>query len=206
MRRDKVRMLNEQLLDRGITDPAVLRAIANVPRERFVLAETIDEAYADRALPIECGQSISQPYMVGLMTQTLALSGQETVLEIGTGSGYQTAILAQLAGHVFTIERHVDLSQSAKYLLAELGYRNVTFLAGDGTRGWPLAAPYDRILVAAAAPTCPDALIEQLAENGILVIPLGGGEDQVLEQIRKHAGHLEKHELIHCRFVPLIAD
>jgi protein-L-isoaspartate(D-aspartate) O-methyltransferase len=199
-------MLNEHLLDRGITDPAVLRAISNVPRERFVAWESLSEAYADRALPIECGQSISQPYIVGLMTQALALSGVEKVLEIGTGSGYQTAILAQLAREVVTMERHADLLRGAESLLSELGYTNITYVVGDGTRGWPPQAPYDRILVAAAATQCPPALLEQLAEGGILVIPLGPPEDQVLQQIRKQSGRFKTRKLTHCRFVPLVAE
>ena len=182
MRRDMVRMLNEQLLDRGITDPCVLRAIANVPRERFVLASMSREAYSDRALPIECGQSISQPHMVGLMTQGLALTATAKVLEVGTGSGYYTAIL--LAKHVITIERHADLSRRAEQSLTESGYTNVTFIAGDGTQGWAAEAPYDRILVAAAASRCPRALVDQLTSDGIFIIPIGTADNQILPRIK----------------------
>src|SRR5581483_845167 len=137
MQREMVRMLNEQLLDRGIRDPSVLRAMANVPRHRFVPDDLSDQAYADRALPIPCGQTISQPYIVGLMTQALALRGTEKVLEIGTGSGYQAAILSRLARSVITLERHPELSNAARQLLGELGCDNVSFVIADGTRGWP---------------------------------------------------------------------
>jgi protein-L-isoaspartate(D-aspartate) O-methyltransferase len=197
-------MLRKQLRARGIVDESVLAAMARVPRERFVSPETVSQAYADRALAIGCGQTISQPYIVGLMSQALACSGGEQVLEIGTGSGYQTAILAEIAGEVISIERHAELSKQAAARLAELGYRNVTLGVGDGTTGWPDRAPHDRIMVTAAAAQCPPALFDQLREGGILVIPLGGHEYQALQAIRKVAGRPEAVNLSACRFVPLV--
>jgi protein-L-isoaspartate(D-aspartate) O-methyltransferase len=197
-------MLGRQLQQRGIDDPRVLAAMARVPRDRFVPAEVRDYAYADRALPIDCGQTISQPYIVGLMTQALELSGTELVLEVGAGSGYQTAILAELAREVISIERHADLAAQARVLLSELGYGNVVLLTGDGTLGWPDRAPYDRILVTAAAASCPPPLFTQLAEGGILIIPLGGREHQTLQVIRKQDGRPHTTSISGCRFVPLV--
>ncbi len=199
-------MVVEQLAERGIRDARVLAAMERVPRERFIDAGQADQAYADRALSIDCGQTISQPYIVGLMTEALSLQGTEKVLEIGTGSGYQTAVLAELAAHVVTIERHGDLSRRAQVVLAELGYHNVTFLVGDGNQGWPALAPYDRIIVTAAAADVPPALVEQLAESGILVIPLGDREGQVLEAVRKVNGRMQASALSGCRFVPLVGQ
>ncbi len=197
-------MLRKQLRNRGIDDPQVLAAMAKVPRQRFVSQEMRAQAYADRALAIDCCQTISQPYIVGLMTQALELSGQETVLEIGTGSGYQTAILAELAREVVSVERHAELSEQAGAVLDALGYRNVTLVAGDGTLGWADRSPFDRIIVTAAAATCPPALFEQLAEGGILVIPVGGRDCQTLQAIRKVGGHEKTANLAACRFVPLV--
>ena len=201
---DKETMLDRHLRRRGIRDARVLAALAKVPRERFVPPEQRADAYADSALPIDCGQTISQPFIVALMTEALELSGGEKVLEIGTGSGYQTAILAELAREVVSIERHAALSAEAGPRLAELGYRNVTLLTGDGTLGWPAAAPYDRIMVTAMAERCPPPLFEQLAEGGILVIPLGGWDSQALEAIRKVQGSPRSTQLSPCRFVPLV--
>lgn len=201
---DRNDMLLEQLYRRGITSQRVLDAMAKVPRERFIPQELEPAAYADRALSIDCGQTISQPYIVGLMTQALELSGSESVLEIGTGSGYQTAILAELAREVVTIERHADLSRQAGAVLSKLGYRNVRLVVGDGTLGWPEHAPYDRILAAAAASDIPPALFEQLAEDGILVIPLGSSEAQMLRAIRKIGGKPLAVDLSGCRFVPFV--
>ena len=197
-------MLDEHLRDRGVRDPRVLAAMARVPRQRFVGIELRNVAYSDRALRIDCGQTISQPYIVALMTQALALTGNERVLEIGTGSGYQAAILAKLAREVVSIERHEELSRQAGKLLEELGYRNVTLVVGDGTLGWPAGATFDRILVTAAAAVVPPALFEQLAEGGILVIPLGPMDRQVLQAIRKVSGAAVAVDLSGCRFVPLI--
>ena len=199
-------MLRDHLRRRGIHDRRVLEAIQRVPREKFVPAESIDDAYADRALAIDCGQTISQPYMVALMTEALALAGGERVLEIGTGSGYQAAILAELAERVVTVERHAELSQQARGRLADLGYRNLRFVQGDGSQGFAEEAPYDRIIVTAAAPVCPPALFEQLADAGVLVIPVGVGDEQRLERWTKQTGELVRESLGGCRFVPLVAD
>lgn len=197
-------MLREQLAARGIHDRRVLECMGRVPRERFVEVSDPADAYSDRAMGIDCGQTISQPYIVALMTAALDLNGTEHVLEIGTGSGYQTAILAELVGDVVSIERHEHLSLQAGRLLQESGYTNVKLLVGDGTLGWPGEAPYDRILVAAAADRCPPALFDQLREGGILVIPLGGSSGQTLKRIQKVDGRPRSHNLTDCRFVPLV--
>jgi protein-L-isoaspartate(D-aspartate) O-methyltransferase len=200
----KRQMLQKQLERRGIQDGQVLQAMDRVPRERFVTQDTVGEAYADRALAIDCGQTISQPYIVGLMTQSLECSREHTVLEIGTGSGYQTAILAELAREVISIERHAELCRQAAARLTELGYNNVTLAVADGTLGWPGRAPYDRILVTAAAARCPPALLEQLREGGILVMPVGSHDCQNLQAIRKEADSFQTTNLSPCRFVRLI--
>ena len=197
-------MLRRQLQRRGICDPRVLGAMAKVPRERFVRPEDVESAYADRALPIDCGQTISQPYIVGLMTQALELSGPESVLEIGTGSGYQAAILAELAREVVSIERHALLSQQAAAVLLELGCRNVTLMVGDGSLGCPERAPFDRIVVTAMAAQCPPTLLAQLAEGGILVMPIGTRQCQTLQAMRKVEGATRVESLSPCRFVPLV--
>jgi protein-L-isoaspartate(D-aspartate) O-methyltransferase len=199
-------MVERDLRRRGIQSEKVLDAMRRVPRERFVLPAFLDEAFADAALPIDCDQTISQPYMVALMTEALELTGTEKVLEIGAGSGYQTAVLAELAGEVVSIERHQQLFEKASRILAELGYRNVTLFAGDGSLGRPDLAPFDRILVTAAAKRCPPALFDQLAEGGILVGPFGGPEAQTLEAIRKQEGKPHVQSLTSCRFVPLVGD
>ena len=201
--RQRDEMLRKQLWDRGIRDRLVLGAMARVPRQRFVGPHLQDKAYSDQALGIGCGQTISQPYIVALMSQTLELQGGEKVLEVGTGSGYQTAILAELAAEVVSVERHAELSVAAAALLAELGYRNVTLKVGDGSLGWPDEAPYDRIIVTAAAARCPDSLFEQLQEGGILVIPVGRQDRQTLQAIRKVHGCRQWTSLSACRFVPL---
>jgi protein-L-isoaspartate(D-aspartate) O-methyltransferase len=192
------------LRERGVCCSRVLSAIARVPRERFVPEELRELAYADRALPIASGQTISQPYIVALMTDALELEGSEHVLEIGTGSGYQAAVLSQLARSVVSIERHAELSAGAAAVLDELGCRNVELVVGDGTLGWPARAPYDRILVAAAATHVPPALVEQLAEGGTLVIPIGASDGQMLEAYHKVGGRLHAEPLSGCRFVPLV--
>ena len=204
LQHDKQIMLRKHLHGRGILDARVLDAMARVPRERFLEEPVRAEAYADRALAIDCGQTISQPYIVALMTQALALRGTERVLEIGTGSGYQTAILAELAAHVVSIERHEALSRHAAATLAELGYANVKLVVGDGSLGWPPESLYDSILVTAAAATPPQQLIEQLKPDGILVIPLGDREQQMLQAIRKVNGETLVETLSACRFVPLV--
>lgn len=199
-------MLRDHLRRRGIHDRRVLTAIQRVPREKFVSADSIDDAYSDRALPIDCGQTISQPYIVALMTEALALAGGEKVLEIGTGSGYQAAILAELSRRVVTVERHAELSQQARRRLADLGYANLRFVEGDGSQGFAEEAPYDRVIVTAAAPVCPPALFEQLAEGGVLVIPVGIDDEQMLQRWTKQAGELACQPLGGCRFVPLVAE
>ncbi|QDV37084.1 protein-L-isoaspartate(D-aspartate) O-methyltransferase [Tautonia plasticadhaerens] len=199
--------LCRQLRARGIHDDRVLGAIASVPRDRFVPASRRDAAWEDRALPIGCDQTISQPFMVALMTQELGLRGDERVLEIGTGSGYQTAILSALARAVFTVERLEPLSRDARGLLeGSIGCRNVHFLVGDGTLGWPEAAPYDRILVTAAAPELPSLLFEQLGEGGRLVVPIGSEQSQQLYVVERRGGEPVEHASVTCRFVPLVGE
>ena len=192
------------LMRHGIKDPRVLAAMDRVPRQHFLPERLEHLAYADRAVPIGSEQTISQPYIVALMSEALQLTGTEHVLEIGTGSGYQTAILAELAHDVTSVERHAELSERAAAVLAELGYANVVLAVGDGTLGWPDRAPYDRIVVTAAAGRVPPALSEQLVERGILVIPLGSSESQTLEAFHKVDGRLIGRSLAGCRFVPLV--
>jgi protein-L-isoaspartate(D-aspartate) O-methyltransferase len=190
----------------GIYDASVLHAIASVPREQFVPEALRGMAYADRALPLSLGQTISQPLMVALMTQALCLSGRERVLEIGTGSGYQTAILGRLAAAVYTIERHAELTIPVANRLAALGISNVTPLVGDGSLGWPEAAPYDRILVTAGAPTIPGPLLHQLSICGLLVIPVGRADLQELQVIQKGRDAMYVQSLGQCTFVPLVGE
>ncbi|HSL92051.1 MAG TPA: protein-L-isoaspartate(D-aspartate) O-methyltransferase [Candidatus Limnocylindrales bacterium] len=200
------RMVAEQIQARGIRDERILAAMEEIPRHRFVPPHLADRAYDDAPLPIGEGQTISQPYIVAQMTHALRLTGMEKVLEVGTGSGYQTSLLCRLAGEVVTIERFAVLYAAAEELLRELGMENVRFRVGDGTVGVPEEAPFDRILVTAAAPDVPDPLFEQLADGGILVIPLGGRWEQDLVRVRKKAGAAKKEFLGGCRFVPLIGQ
>jgi len=202
----KERMLLGQLSKRGITSASVLRAMRQVPRERFVNADYIDQAYSDRALPIDCRQTISQPYIVALMTQALDLHGSEKVLEIGTGSGYQAAVLGELAGQVVSIERFQELTQRAARVLEELGCNNIKLITGDGTLGYPPLAPYDRIIVTAGALQCPPALFDQVIEGGCIVIPVGDTTGQYLRKISKIQGAPHVQHLTPCRFVPLIGQ
>lgn len=197
-------MVKEQLIPRGIKDPRVLETFRKVPRHKFVPEKYLDSAYGDFPLSIGEGQTISQPYMVALMTQCLELSGGEAVLEIGTGSGYQAAILAQLASQVYSVERVVGLTEKAQLRLKDLGYRNIRIKFGDGTMGWPEFAPYDGIIVTAAAPAIPKALLEQLNIGGKLVIPLGGRFSQTLTVVNKPKGKIETSEICACAFVPLM--
>jgi len=207
---DKLERARRELLAElralGIRDERVLSAMERVPRHLFVPPELVPYAYEDRPLPIGAGQTISQPYIVALSTQALELSPQDRVLEIGTGSGYQAAVLAELAGEVYTVERLPELSQAARERLERLGYRNLHFRVGDGTKGWPDEAPFDAILVTAAAPKVPQSLVEQLAEGGRLVIPIGGRESQDLWLMRRRTRRLEKVYLCPCTFVPLIGE
>ena len=196
-----------QLRRQGIRDPRVLDAMSRVPRERFLPPELRAYGEEDRALPIGLGQTISQPYVVAFMTEWLRLDGLERVLEIGTGSGYQAAVLGLLACEVFSVEVLPELSARAAEALAELGIRNVRLRVGDGRRGWPEEAPFDRIVVTAAPATLPEPLIVQLAPGGRLLAPLGSGEDQVLRLVTKDAaGRLSATDLLPVRFVPLVGD
>jgi protein-L-isoaspartate(D-aspartate) O-methyltransferase len=204
--RERDRMVEAQIAGRGIRDARVLAALRKVPRHRFVPADEADSAYQDRPLPIGLGQTISQPYMVALMTEALRLAGDENVLEVGTGSGYQAALLAELAHQVTTVERHAPLAERARQVLADLGYTNVAVVVGDGTLGWPLTAPFDAIIVTAGAPHVPPALQDQLADGGRLVIPAGSGGFQSLLRITRHGTRFEQEDLGGCVFVPLIGQ
>jgi protein-L-isoaspartate(D-aspartate) O-methyltransferase len=199
------RMVKTQLIPRGIRDRRVLEAMGKVPRHRFVEQALWSEAYNDHPLPIGHKQTISQPYIVALMTEALELKGNENVLEIGTGSGYQTAVLAELSNRVYTIERIRPLMTGARNTLAELGYANILFKAFDGTIGWGQFAPFDAIVVTAGAPKVPEPLLEQLSEGGRLVIPVGNRFSQELLKItRKDKDTYTRKELGGCRFVDLI--
>ncbi len=204
-RSDHIAALLAELRTEGIGDERVLAAIARVPRERFVAEELRAEAWTNGALPIGAGQTISQPYVVALMTAALGPRPTDRILEIGTGSGYQTAVLAELAGAVVSIERHAALATAAAALLDALGYRNVAVHIGDGTVGWPDSAPYDAIIVTAAAPKVPVSLLDQLSpEGGRLVIPVGALRDQDLYRIERHGERIQERLLGPVRFVPLI--
>lgn len=198
-------MVSRQIESRCISDPRLLDAMRRIPRHRFVPSAGLEDAYGDFPLPIGHGQTISQPYIVAVMTEALALRGSERVLEVGTGSGYQTAVLAELAARVYTIERIPELAAAARKALLSLGYDNVRFAVGDGCEGWPARAPFDRILVGAAAPAVPPALVAQLADNGIMVIPIGDSRfSQNLVVVRRIGRSLQREQSIGCRFVPLI--
>lgn len=197
-------MIEIQLKSRGISDSDVLDVMAHLPREEFVPHKYLPEAYADCPLPIGMGQTISQPYIVALMTQCLELDRGCDVLELGTGCGYQTAILAKLAGRVFTIERLGQLSESAQAVVGRLGIENVDFFVGDGSKGWYENRQFDRIVVTAALPEVPDILSEQLKENGLLVAPVGGDIAQDLMQYHKIDGKLHATVICGCRFVKII--
>lgn len=202
--RARMNMVEGQLVSRGITDPRVLDAMRKVPRHLFLDEALGDRAYDDSALPIGEKQTISQPYIVALMTQALALQATDKILEIGTGSGYQTAILAELAARVYSIERVKSLTMQARERLDRLGYRNVAIRNSDGTYGWGDAAPFDAILVAAGSPAIPPLLVEQLREGGRLVIPVGDRHAQVLRLGVKQRGELVVSDLGECVFVPFI--
>jgi len=197
-------MVARQIRSRGIISSRVLDAMASVPRHEFVPAGALASAYSDEALPIGGGQTISQPFMVALMTNALQLSGTERVLEIGGGCGYQAAVLSLLAKDVIVVELQPALASASRARLTRLGYANVRVEEGDGSLGWPADAPHDAILVSAAAPAIPPPLIEQLAEGGRLAIPVGGSERQDLLRIIKRSGGLVQESLCACRFVPLL--
>lgn len=202
--RARARMIEEQLVGRGLSDPRVLAAMARVERHRFVDEALRDRAYDDKPLPIGARQTISQPFMVGLMTQTLELRGGERVLEVGTGCGYQAAVLAELAGNVFSIERISALASAARRRLDRLGYYGVAIRVGDGTLGWGEEAPFDAILVSAGTPQVPRPLIAQLRDEGRLVFPIGEEELQTLVRIRKKGTRLHEEYFGDCRFVKLV--
>jgi protein-L-isoaspartate(D-aspartate) O-methyltransferase len=197
--------LIETLRSQGIADESVLAAIARVPRHRFVPDSQQSHAWENVALPIGAGQTISQPYIVAIMSQALELEGNERVLEIGTGSGYQAAVLATLARHVVTIERHAVLARAAESLLGGLGFTNIDVHIGDGTQGWQEAAPYDGILITAGAPNIPKPLLSQLSpDRGRLIIPIGSLDDQRLVGYERRGEQLAEHDLGPVRFVPLV--
>lgn len=198
------KMVKTQLIPRGIKDSRVLEAMTAVRRDLFVEEALVGEAYNDHPLPIGHNQTISQPFIVALMTEALALEGDEKVLEIGTGSGYQTAILASLADKVYTVERIRPLMVKARNLLADLNYQNVLFKAFDGTLGWQEYAPYDAIIVTAGAPNVPQPLLDQLAEGGRLVIPVGNRFSQELIKVTRKLGSFTQENLGSCRFVDLV--
>lgn len=201
---ERRRMVESQLRKRGIHDERVLRAMLRIPRHEFVAEDDKSQAYADHPLPIGENQTISQPFIVAVSLQALSLRGGESVLEVGTGSGYQTALLAVLARAVHSIERHPALTQSAEGTLERLGLNNVKLVVGDGSHGLREFAPYDAILVSAAAPTIPRSLFNQLADDGRMVIPVGPHHSQELQLVRKRAGQPVINVIEGCRFVPLI--
>jgi len=197
-------MVETQIRARGVTDPRVLAAMTKVPRHRFIPRHLWDQAYSDYPLPIGEEQTISQPYIVALMTEALELTGQEKVLELGTGSGYQAAILAELAAEVYTIERLPSLARAARQVIDSLGYANVEVRVADGTLGWAQKAPFDAILVTAGSPQVPSPLVEQLALGGRLIIPVGDRYTQTLTRVRQTPEGLRHEYLGGCRFVKLI--
>ena len=203
---DRRLMVESQIRKRGITDEHVLLAMATVPRHEFVPAFWINQAYADEPLPIGHGQTISQPYIVAAMVASLALTGSEIVLEIGTGCGYQAAVVSLLAREIHTVEILPDLAQSAAERLQRLGYANAHVHSGDGTLGWREFSPYDAILIAAAAPTVPEPLLQQLAEGGRLIAPVGEEDKQELQLITKRVGKFSVKQGGPCRFVPLLGQ
>lgn len=199
-------MVNYQIIARGIKNKGVIKAMKQIPREFFIPKHMMNSAYEDNPLPIGQGQTISQPYMVGLMTEVLKLKGNEKILEIGTGSGYQTAILAYLADHVYTIERMSELTETAKENLKKLNIKNISFKSGDGTCGWKDEAPFDRIIVTAGAPEIPEPLTKQLVNNGILVVPVGNSFMQTLKIVKKVKNEISVKNSIGCVFVKLIGE
>jgi protein-L-isoaspartate(D-aspartate) O-methyltransferase len=199
-------MVESQLRARGIRDERVLTAMFHVLRHEFVSEEYRDQVYEDHPIPIGEGQTLSQPYIVAIMLEVLELDSSDAVLEVGTGSGYQTAVLSELTRQVYSVERHVSLARTAEGLLALLGYTNVKVVVGDGSHGLPERAPFDAIVVSAAAPQIPQSLFEQLREGGRMVIPVGPVHAQELQLVRKHAGQSVIANLEGCRFVPLIGS
>lgn len=207
LREQRRSMVEQQLRSRGIHDPRVLAAMEGVPRHEFVDREQWEQAYSDHPVTIPEQQTTSQPYIIASMLQSAEIQPGDRVLEVGAGSGYQTALMAELAAHVTAIERYDSLAQQARVSLERLGYKNVIILTGDGSLGAPQSAPFDAIIVSAAAPQIPPALIQQLALGGRLVVPVGDSSQQVLQLVRKHRdGSFTAHSLEGCRFVPLIGE
>lgn len=202
--RERERMVDEHLAARGVTDPHVLEAMRRVPRHRFVQEALRARAYGDHPLPIGEEQTISQPFIVGLMTSLLELTGREKVLEVGTGSGYQTAVLAELARRVCSIERLPRLAERARATLEALGHVNVWVRVGNGALGWPDEAPFDRIIVTAGSPAIPPPLVQQLAEGGRMVLPVGSPENQVLTVVDNVGGEIRQRPHGECKFVKLV--
>jgi protein-L-isoaspartate(D-aspartate) O-methyltransferase len=202
---ERFSMVESQLRQRGIRDERLLAAMSKVPRHEFVSQQNWNEAYADHPIPIAEKQTTSQPYMIAAMVQAAEIKPGDRVLEIGAGSGYQTAVLAELASHVFAVERYASLTDTAQKTLERLGYRNAKIVTGDGSLGLPEAAPFDAIIVSAAAPSIPQALVDQLALGGRLLIPIGEADQQVLQLVQRNAdGGTSVRTLEGCRFVPLI--
>ncbi|MEK6675094.1 MAG: protein-L-isoaspartate(D-aspartate) O-methyltransferase [Planctomycetota bacterium] len=200
------KMIDLQIRNRGILEPRILQTMKEIPRDRFLPPELRPHAYDDQALPIGQGQTISQPYIVAYMTEQLDLQPTSRVLEIGTGTGYQTAILAKLSAHVYSVERIPDLQQNARDLLTSLGINNVSYHVADGTLGWPDHAPYDRILVTASAAHIPRPLLDQLAPDGLLIMPVGGTDEQTILRATRKSGRTIETPLLPCRFVKLIGQ
>jgi protein-L-isoaspartate(D-aspartate) O-methyltransferase len=207
--KQRMKMVDTQIRTRGIRNPRVLKALEKVPRHLFVNEALRDQAYNDNPLPIDGGQTISQPYIVALMTEALELTGSEKVLEIGTGSGYQAAVLAELVDHVFSIDRIASLAGNARRLLESLNYYNIAIRVGDGTLGWKDEGPFDAIMVTAGAPDIPKTLVEQIAVGGRLVVPVGGRHSQLLiklTRLSESVNDVKKEDLGGCRFVDLIGE
>lgn len=200
------RMVEEQLRVRGIRDERLLAAMAKVPREEFISAEDIANTYGDYPLPIGAGQTISQPYIVAVMVEALELRPDDRVLEVGTGTGYQAAILGELSAEVWTIERHPELADKAQAILQRLGYANIHVVTGDGSLGLPQHAPFNAILVAAAAPRIPETLVAQLADGGRLVVPVGSRQEQQVQVVKKTGNETAVSLRDPCRFVPLVGE